>query len=222
MILVDLLPPIIAAAVLPAWILISLLLLRGEGGVARSTAFSAGVVATRLVQGLLFSLIIGASADAGDASRAKAIKSTLFVVLGILMLAFAYKKWRKEEDPDAPPPKWMTALSSIPALKAFGLGVLLMTIGPKQWVFTLSAIAAINEAQLGQTAGALAYLFFVLAAQSLILAPVVFTLAAPARASTILDSALGWLERYNRPIGIAVSLIFGVWFAWQGVTGLLA
>lgn len=222
MIVVDLLPLIIAAAVLPAWILISLLLLRGEGGVARAAAFSGGAITARLVQGFLFSLLIGASADEGDAARTGAIKSTLLLVLGILMLALAYKKWRKEEDPDAPPPKWMTALSSMPALKAFGFGALLMTIAVKQWVFTLSAIATIGEAQLDQTARTLAYVFFVLAAQSLMLAPVVFTVVAPARASKILDTALGWLERNNRPITIAVSLIFGVWFTWQGITGLLA
>lgn len=210
MIVVDLLPLIIATAVLPAWILISLLLLSGEGGVARAAAFSGGAITARLVQSLLFSFIMGASADAGDAARAGAIKSTLLLVLGILMLTLAYKKWRKEEDPDAPPPKWMTALSGMSALKAFGFGALLMTIAVKQWVFTLSAIAAISEAQLDQAARTLAYVLFVLAAQSLMLAPVVFTIVAPARASKILETALGWLERNNRPITIAVSLIFGV------------
>jgi hypothetical protein len=222
MILVDLLPLIIAAAVLPLWIIISLLLLRGEGGVRRATAFSAGAMTARIAYGLLFSLIVGASADSGDDARSGVIKSTLLLVLGILMLALAYKKWRKEEDPDAPPPKWMTMLSSMPPLKAFGLGALLMTIAVKQWVFTFSAIATISEAQLDGVAGALAYLFFVVAAQSLMLAPIVVTLVTPAQSARILDSALGWLERYNRPITVGVSLIFGVWFAWQGISGILA
>jgi hypothetical protein len=222
MILVDLLPLIIAAALLPLWIIISLLLLRGEGGVRRAMAFSAGAMTARIVYGLLFSLIVGASADAGDAARSGVIKSTLLLVLGILMLALAYKKWRKEDDPDAPPPKWMAMLSGMTALKAFGFGALLMTIAVKQWVFTFSAIATISEAQLDQVASALVYLFFVVAAQSLMLAPIVVTLATPAQSAKILDTALGWLERNNRPITVAASLIFGVWFAWQGITGILA
>jgi hypothetical protein len=222
MILVDLLPLIIAAALLPLWIIISLLLLRGEGGVRRAMAFSAGAMTARIVYGLLFSLIVGASADAGDAARSGVIKSTLLLVLGILMLALAYKKWRKEDDPDAPPPKWMAMLSGMTALKAFGFGALLMTIAVKQWVFTFSAIATISEAQLDQVASALVYVFFVVAAQSLMLAPIVVTLATPAQSAKILDTALGWLERNNRPITVAASLIFGVWFAWQGITGILA
>ena len=67
---------------------------------------------------------------------------------------------------------------------------------------------------------ALVYLIFVLAAQSLVLAPVVVALVAPAQSARLLDTALAWLERNNRVITIAVSLIFGVWFVWKGVTGL--
>jgi hypothetical protein len=80
------------------------------------------------------------------------------------LLVTAYKKWRKEDDPDAPPPKWMSALSGLSTLKAFGMGALLMIVAVKQWVFTLSAIAIIT---------------------------------------------------------VAVSLIFGVWFASKGITGLM-
>ena len=32
----------------------------------------------------------------------------------------------------------------------------------------------------------------------------------------------GWLERNDRMIVIAVSLIFGVWFLWKGIAGLIA
>lgn len=219
MIVVDLLPLIIAAAALPMWIIISLLLLRGEDGVTRAAAFSVGAMIVRVIVGLLFGFVVGGSADAD--TRTGAVKSTLLLVLGILLLAAAYKKWRKEEDPEAPPPKWMATLSGMSAPKAFGAGALLMTIAPKQWVFTLSAISTIREAQLGQVGSVLAYLFFVLAAQSLVLAPVVLSVVAPAQSAKVLDAALGWLERYNRPITVAVSLIFGVWFAWQGVAGLL-
>lgn len=219
--LADLLPLIVASAVLPLWIILALLLLRGQGGVAKATAFVAGAMAVRVAQGIVFGAIFSAADDAGGAEESAIITSTLLLVVGILLLIAAVMKWRKEDDPDAPPPKWMTTLGGLSALKAFGMGALLMVVAMKQWVFTLSAIAVIEEAQLSQAGSVLAYLFFVVAAQSLILAPIIVAAAAPAQSARLLDSALGWLERNNRVITIAVSLIFGAWFLWKGITGLL-
>ena len=73
------------------------------------------------------------------------IVSTLLLVIGILMLITAYKKWDKDEDPDAPPPKWIAAVGSLSALKAFGIGAAVVAISAKQWVFTLSAIGVLGE-----------------------------------------------------------------------------
>jgi hypothetical protein len=143
MLITELLPLIVGAAVLPLWIIISLLLLRSEGGVAKAAAFAGGAMAVRVVQGLLFGFVFGTATDEYGETGAALIKSTLLLVVGILLLVAAYKKWRKEDDPDAPPPKWMSALSGLSTLKAFGMGALLMAIAVKQWVFTLSAIAVI-------------------------------------------------------------------------------
>ena len=154
-------------------------------------------------------------------SGSNLITSTLLLVVGILMLISAVRKWRKEEDPDAPPPKWMAALSGLSALQAFGMGALLMALSIKQWVFTLSAIAVIEQGQLSLAGNVLTYLFFVLAAQSLVLAPILVSAVAPVQAAKLLDAIQGWLERNNRAIIIAASSIFGVWFLWKGIAGLI-
>jgi hypothetical protein len=219
--LADLLLLIVASAVLPVWIILTLLLLRGEGGVVKAAAFAAGAMSVRVAQGILFGIFFGAAVDASGEEGASLIASTLLLVVGILLLIAAVKKWRKEDDPDAPPPKWMTTLGGLSALKAFGMGALLMAVAMKQWVFALSAIAIIEEAQLSQAGSVLAYLFFVVAAQSLMLAPIIVAAISPAQSGKLLDAALGWLERNNRVITIAVSSIFGVWFLWKGLTGLL-
>ena len=218
-VLIELLPLTIAAALLPIWIIMTLFLLRGEGGLAKASAFIAGAVGVRLLQGVLFGFVFGS--DEGGADRSGVIKATLLLVIGLLMLVAAYKKWRKEEDPDGPPPKWMTTLNGLSAVKAFGMGALLMLVAIKQWVFTLSALAIIDEAQVSQLAGVLLFLLFVIGAQLLMVIPILITALAPAQAGKLLDSAQGWLERNNRLITIAVSLIFGVWFVWKGVTGLM-
>lgn len=218
---VELLPLIVGAAVLPIWIIIGLLLLRGEGGLRKAAAFSAGAIAVRLVQGLLFGRVFGAAAEDGGAAESGAIASTLLLVVGIVLLITAVRKWRKEEDPDAPPPRWMAILDGMSAARSFGIGALLMALAVKQWVFTLSAIAVIEQAGLSQGANQRVYLVFVLAAQSLVLAPVIVSALAPARSTAMLGKLLGWLERHNRAITIAVSSVFGVWFLGKGIAGLV-
>lgn len=220
-VIVSLLPLIVGAALLPVWIIMALFLLRGEGGVLKAAAFAAGAMTARVVQGVLFGFVFGTAADASGESSASLITSTLLLVLGILMLISAVRKWRKEEDPDAPPSKWMEILGGMSALKAFGMGALLMVLAIKQWVFTLSAIAVIEQGELSRADSVLTYLFFVLAAQSLVLAPVLISAVAPAQSTKLLDAIHGWLERNNRAIVIAASSIFGVWFLWKGIAGLI-
>ena len=175
----------------------------------------------RVVQGVVFGFVFSEATDASGEGGSELITSTLLLVLGILMLISAVKKWRKEEDPDAPPPKWMETLGRLSAIQALGIGMLLMALSIKQWVFTLSAIAAIEQGELSRASNALTYLFFVLAAQSLVLAPILVSAVAPVQSAKRLDAIQGWLERNNRAIVIAASSIFGVWFLWKGIAGLI-
>ena len=220
-VIVYLLPLIVGAALLPTWIILALFLLRGEGGVRKALAFAAGAMMVRLVQGVLFGYVFGTAADTYGESGSNLITSTLLLVVGIVMLITALMKWRKEEDPDAPPPKWLAILGGLSALQAFGIGALLMALDVKQWVLTLSAIAVIEQAQLSHTGNVLVYLFFVVAAQSLVLAPILVSAVAPTQAARMLDAMQGWVERNSRVIMIAVLLVFGVWLLWKGINGLI-
>jgi hypothetical protein len=65
------------------------------------------------------------------------------------------------------------------------------------------------------------YLFYVLATQALVLPAILAYAAAPKQASRPLKAAQTWLERHNRVIVITGSLIFGVWFLYKGVNGLI-
>ena len=218
--LIDLLPLIVGAAVLPAWIVATLLLLRSEGGGAKAAGFAAGAMTVRVAQGILFGHVFDVAAHAGGGGS-RLVASTLLLVVGILLSITAVRTWRKEDDPDAPPPRWMATLGSLSPRKAFGIGALLMGISIKQWVFTLAAIAVVDEAALGPARSTLAYLGFVLAAQSLVLAPIIGSAVAPARSAAMLEALQRWLERHSRTITAAVSSIFGLWFLWKGITGLL-
>jgi hypothetical protein len=218
---VNLLPLIVGAAVVPLYSIVVLILLQSKGGLLKSIAFVAGGTTVRLVQCILFGLVFRAACEENPESGPRLLVSTLLLVVGILLLVTAFKQWARQDDPDAPPPQWVTAISGLSALKAVGAGALFVIIAVKQWVFTLSAIGVIGEARLGVAANLGLFLFYVLATQTLVLAPILAYAVAPQQSAKLLKSAQAWLERHNRAIVIVISLIFGAWFLFKGVTGLI-
>lgn len=222
-ILVNLVPLVIGAAVGgPMWIIMTLLLLRSDHGVTRAGAFAAGAFTVRLLQFVLFSRIFGRVLNSGGEAELGLMTSILLLLAGIVLLVTAAKTWFKETDPEAPPSKWMAALERVSAPVAFGMAVVMMLLGFKQWVFTLSAIAIIDEANLGRIASVVAYVLFIAAVQSLMLAPIIASAVAPAKSSKTVVAMLGWLERHSRAITIGVSLIFAVWFLFKSAAELLS
>ena len=221
-ILVQLLPMILGSALVPIWIILMLLILRSPNGVVKGTAFVGGATLVRLLQGLIFGYVFGTSEDIGsDGSSTSPAIAVLLLVLGILLLVTALKTYRNEPDPDAPPPKWMTLMDGASTFKIFGLGIVLTVAAAKMWVFTLSAIGIIKDAALGKAESVTAFVIYVLAAESLLLLPLLICIVVPQRSQDLLKAAAEWLSTYNRPITIAVSLIFGVLFTWKGVAALL-
>jgi len=223
-VIVSLLPFIIGSALVPIQIIIDILLLKSpKQGLLKATAYVGGMTILRLLQGLIFGLILTNSAAAAtqEDSGKSPIVSTLLLVLGILLLVTAYKQWRKDDDPDAPPPKWLTMIDGFTPLKSFGIGFGLLLIGGKFWVFTLGAISMIGQAQLGQPTSTVAFILFVLLAESLLLTPILIRIIIPKQSTTLLEKASAWLTRYNRVIVIVVSLVFGIIFLYQGASGLL-
>lgn len=216
--ILALLPFIIGSAVVPLQIILVILLLKDpDQGVIKALAFLAGMTLVRLLQGAIFGLILTGSEVGGKGP----IASTLLLVLGLLLLISAYKKWNKEADPDDPPPAWLSGLDRIRPRRALMIGAGLPLISAKLWVFTLSAIGVISAAELGQPSSTIAYLLFLLLAQSLLLLPVLVRILFPAQSKSLLQATSDWLTRNNRAIMIVVSLVFGLLFLYQGVSGLL-
>ena len=68
---------------------------------------------------------------------------------------------------------------------------------------------------------AVAYLVFILGAQSLVLLPLGLKSLAPRQSAHLLEVATLWLERNNQVIVSVVSSVFGTFFLFKGITGLL-
>lgn len=217
-VIASLLPFIIGSALVPLQIIVVVLLLTSEKrGPLKAIMFVLGMTLVRLAQWGLFGVVL-AGDPAGSAERSGLFKAGLLVALGIMLLITAYKKWVKEPDPDAPPPKWLTMLDGITPVRALLFGAGFILVAAKLWVFTLGAISVIGEAGLEQRGGTVAFLVYVLLAQSLLLLPILIRLVLPRQAAGWLRSFGGWLEKYNDPIVMVVSLVFGVLFLYQGLS----
>jgi divalent metal cation (Fe/Co/Zn/Cd) transporter len=145
-------------------------------------------------------------------SGAGPVVSTILLMAGILLLAAALRQFLTGEDADAPPPRWLAVAAAMKPRTAFGFGMLLVALGGKWWLFTLGAVAAIADADLGHLQSAVDYLVFVALAELPVLLIVVGSALAPQRSAPVLDAISTWLEEHNHGIVIAACLVFGVWF----------
>ena len=217
----SLLPLIVGGALVPIQIIITILLLRSGAGRITAVAWVAGMTTVRLVQGLVFGILLGAAGTTGSTSTGSGTSvSLLLLVLAVVFYVTAAKQILKQPDEDAPPPKWMTMVDGIRPVKAYLLGVGLLSVGAKFWVFTLGAIAAIADAGLGTGASIATFLVFVVLTESIHLLALAVAYVLPVRSAAVLDRVTGLLETYNRPIMIVLSLVFGTWFLVKALGGL--
>ncbi len=218
----TLVPLIIGSALVPIQIIITILLLRSARGKVTAFAWVAGMTTVRLLQGAIFGLILSSGTASVDdtAEGSSPIVAIVLLIVGVLLVAAALKQLLGDVDPDAPPPKWLTATETMGPGKAFAFGAGLLVIGAKFWIFTLGAIAAIGEADLGRPTSIGVFLAFVALTEIAHLAILGLALAAPKKSTTALAAASAWLTRHNRTIVIALGFVFGAWFAVKGLTGL--
>src|SRR4051812_22144447 len=219
--IVNLLPLMIGSALVPSYVIVVLMLIRNSQGLLKASAYVGGMTAIRLVQGAIFGPVLNGSDKRGSSNELKTIVSVLLLVIGIVMLATAGMLLLKGEDPDAPPPRWMKMIDSISPIVAFGIGAVWLLFSPKPWVFMLSSLAVIQEAGLETAQSILAFLIFVFGAEILLIVPIIVCAVAPKRSDALLTTAVDWLEQYSRVIVIVVSLTFGTFFLWKGISALL-
>jgi hypothetical protein len=220
----TLLPLIAASALTPVQTLVTLLLLRRpSGGVLAASAFVTGMATMRLLQGLLFaSLFPGDSIDAGNrgAEGGGPVEAGILIVLALLLYATAVQQALYEQDPDAPPPKWLVTARSMSAARAFLVGIGLVLLSGKLWIFTLGVVGAVRDSGISSPAGVLTFLIYVALSAAIPLLLIAMKLVAPDRSTQLLESWEGWLKRHTAPIVIAISLLFGTWFLLTGLSWL--
>lgn len=155
-----------------------------------------------------------------DASGSGPFESGILIVLALLLYATAVRQALANEDPDALPPKWLDRAESISAPRAFLVGIGLVLISIKYWVFSMGVVGAVRESGIGVRAGVLNFVVYVALAAAIPLALIGVKIGSPRRSSILLKASQRWLEHHTGPIVITFSLVFGTWFLVVGLQGL--
>jgi hypothetical protein len=179
---------------------------------------------TMLIEGLAFAMIFsltGVFAVEGSEGPPLII-AILFVVIGTLMLAAAAKTIFQSDDEDKAPPKWLSEVESFTPGKSYKLGLGWLFISPKQWIFTLTAVAVIYAAQLEPLNSFVNYLLFILIVLSLFFVLILVYVVLGERSQAFMDGLFKWLKKNAQLILLVVLIGFGLYFLIKGITGLAA
>jgi threonine/homoserine/homoserine lactone efflux protein len=217
----EVLPFAIGVAISPVPIIAVILVLFSARARVNGPVFALGwIVGVAVV-----STVVYLVADAGDVSTSGGASDTSYwikLVVGLLLVRFAVRDWRKRPAPGETPetPKWMSAIDTLTPAKAGGLGVLLSTVNPKNLALSLGAGASL--AQVGASGGeaAVGLIVFVVIASLTIAVPVVFSLTGGERAAHVLDGWRVWLAAHNTAVMAVLFLVFGAVLFSQGLRGL--
>ncbi len=214
------LPIAVGVLVSPLPIVALVLMLVSRRAGSNGTAFVIGWLAGIFVLGSLVALLAGGagSADADAPLWAVLLK----ILLGALLLLLAVRSWqgRPAEGESAPVPKWMASIDAFNAFKAFGVGVLLGSVNPKNLLLVVSAGTTIATATSETNEQIIAVAVFTVIASLGVLVPFGIYLMAGERAAGLLDGIKAWMIAYNAVIMTILLVVLGTKMLGDGVAAL--
>jgi hypothetical protein len=213
----EILPLALGVAISPIPIIAAILMLLSPKAKATSIGFLIGWLGGIVVAVVVFVLL--ASFLPQDSDQSSPVAGVIKIVLGGLMLLVAGRQWQGRPHGDEEPtmPTWMSAIDSMSAGKAMGLGFLLAAVNPKNLLMAVSAGAIIGTAQLtlGSVAGTVA--IFTALAGCTVAVPVIGYLLASKATAGPLESLRGWMVHNNATIMAVLLLVIGVNMIGKGI-----
>jgi hypothetical protein len=133
----ELLPLALASMVVPVQWTLTILIVRASP--LRALAFVAGNVTVRLLQGLLFFVLVPTPADAG--AEQSVVVSWLLMLVGTLLLVKAARSMAKgPPDEDAPPPAWVESAATMSARRPLVV-IAIAALAPSRSAALLDAVS---------------------------------------------------------------------------------
>jgi hypothetical protein len=216
--LVVMFVPIAVASISPVGISIVVLLLSTKRGLAKAVAYLSATVFSFLVWGLIF-LTLSTRLPAEEDSAPGAASLLLRTFLGIIFLVLAVRSYLSEQDPEAAPPKWQSALDEM------GLGIVVaisLAMGLTNLRFLLlimagaDSIASLQPSLLQAALGLVLLLLAVLWPQFI---PLGVYLAAGEGAEKALVRMDSWLAENAHLVNTAILGLIGIVLLLSGLLG---
>jgi len=211
----------IGVAISPVPIIAVILMLFSQQAKVNGPAFLVGWVLALAAVGTVVYVV---SHDGSVATSSSAADSVSWgkIVLGVVLLLLARRNWSKRPAPGEEPamPKWMGTVDTLSPVKAFGLGVLLAGVNPKNLILTAGAAAGLAQLGLSTTDAVVATAVFVVVASLTIVLPVLYALVGGERAEGTLEAAKAWLTVHNAAVMAVLFLVFGVDLIAKGLPPL--
>jgi threonine/homoserine/homoserine lactone efflux protein len=117
-------------------------------------------------------------------------------------------------------PKWMAGVDDLAPEKAFGLGLLLDGVNPKNLILTIAAATGLAQLGPSTTEAVVALIVFVILGSLTIAGPVVYYLFGGERAKAVLDDLKDSLRLHNVAVMAVVFLVLGVDLIAKGIPPL--
>ena len=217
--ILSLIPLAVAAALQPPQVIALVILLQTNQGMANGLAYFFGMIIFRLLLGGTFWVLISnieETVEAGGGNFSLLV-GTFILVLGILMLVHALRQGFSAHGEDEAAASWLSKLDDVSPLRAGLVGIAFLALDPKDWLVDISVINLIADADLLGPVSMLAFLIYILMAQSLLLIPLILSLFIPKRTQSDLTYLTAWMKRKERTIEIVFALIFGLLFLCIGL-----
>jgi len=218
----EMLPLAIGIAISPLPIIAVILILTTPKARGNGLAFLGGWLLGLTVVGTVV-LIVADAAGADTSSGPSRAVSLIKLVLGLLLLFLAWRKFHKRPGPgeEAPMPKWMTALDRFTPARSVAVGALLAGPKPKNLILNAAAAAGIAQSGIGGFQQAAVLILLILIGSIGIIAPVAVYLAmGEEKSARVLGGWKTWLAANNATVMIVLFLVFGVVLIGKGIGGL--
>jgi Sap, sulfolipid-1-addressing protein len=211
--------PFALGAIAPTMIGLVVIFLTGTRGFVKASAFILGKYLFYVFWGLIALDFVDQLLSPG-LKVSRSVSDGFFLIAGLLLLVLAVRTFFVEDDPDAPPPKFMTVLAKLGPFKLFGLGIGISIIQPRFIIFVLLGASITAEARLSTTENFITLLVLALLMVWPMLIPLVVFLVMGEHGVEVMKSMRAWLTHNQRMINVVVMGVFGIFLLFLGLTGM--
>jgi Sap, sulfolipid-1-addressing protein len=219
----DLLPLAIGIAISPIPIIACILMLFSPKARINGPAFLVGWVLGIAVVTTVVLLLSDSTGATDDPASGPSLGDLVILLLGIGAILLGFRQWRgrPKAGDDVAMPAWMSAIDGFSPVKAFGFGLLLSALNPKNLGLAAAAGIVIDKAvAAGGSALAMEVTFVILASLS-IAVPVVYLLVGGEGAKRTLDGWRTWLAANNAAVLAVLFIVIGAKLVGSGLDAIL-